>query len=195
MIHGINFIVKLCKTHAFSVPVRSSARLVIVQGCQRRGRICCSWQQAARVVFIFQRSSRIARFFSVICIAVGCIGLCLVVWNIGRRRVLLRLWWPLTWWCVDHQVEALLRGGKLGNVVLWMRPADVFLHGAVPFLLAVEWWLASPSAAARHAITIPNAGPVNSNGIRRRRASQLKRIASIGGVRGRTYADAALPTA
>lgn len=138
MIHGIKFIVKLCKTHAFSVPVRSSARLVVVQGRQCRGRICCSRQQASGVVFILSWSSRVARFVSVVCTAVGCVGLCLVVWSIGRRRVLLRLRWPLTGWCVDHKVEALLRGGKFGDVVLWMRPSDVFLHGAVPFLLVVR---------------------------------------------------------
>lgn len=171
MIHGINFIVKLCKTHAFSVPVRSSARLVVVEGGQCRGRICRSWQQAAGVVFILSGSSRVARFVSVICIAVGCVSLCLVVWSIVRRRVLLRLRRPLTRWCVDHKMEALLRGGKLGYVVFWMRPPDMFLHGAVPFLLVVGWWLASPSAAARRTITVPKTGPTDSmakNGARRR---------------------------
>jgi hypothetical protein len=182
VIRGINFIVKLCKTHAFSVPVRSNARLVVVQGGQRRGRICCSWQQATGVVFILSGSSRVAGFVSVIRIAVGCIGLCLVVWSIGRRRVLLRLLRPLTRWCVDHKVEALLRGGKLRNVVLWMRPADMFLHGAVSFLLAVEWWLASPSS--RHTIHCHSqcrGGYILGGFDEWRKASQLKRIASKGG--------------
>lgn len=39
--------------------------------------------------------------------------------------------------CADHEVEALLRGRELGDVVLGMGAADVLLHGAVPlFLLA-----------------------------------------------------------
>lgn len=169
MIHGINFIVKLCKTHAFSVPVRSNARLVVVQGGQRRGRICCSWQQATGVVFILSRGPRVAGIVSVIRIAVGSIGLWLVVWSIGRRRVLLRLGRSLTGWCVDHQVEALLRGGKLGNVVLWVRPADVLLHGAVPLLLVAEW-VVSNHRHQQHGIRLPL--PTPGRLVRRRRMAQ-----------------------
>lgn len=35
----------------------------------------------------------------------------------------------------NHEVEALLGGGKLRNVVLWMGSANVLLHGAISLLL------------------------------------------------------------
>lgn len=38
-------------------------------------------------------------------------------------------------WGADHQREALLGGGQLRDVVLWVGAADVLLHGAVPLLL------------------------------------------------------------
>jgi hypothetical protein len=36
---------------------------------------------------------------------------------------------------VDHKIEALLGGGELGDVVVRVGAADVFLHGAVPLFL------------------------------------------------------------
>lgn len=36
---------------------------------------------------------------------------------------------------VDHELEALLGGRKLGNVVLWMCSSNVLLHGAIAFFL------------------------------------------------------------
>jgi hypothetical protein len=37
----------------------------------------------------------------------------------------------------DHEQEALLRSGQLGNVMLGVRAADMLLHGAIAFFLDV----------------------------------------------------------
>ena len=54
-------------------------------------------------------------------------------WRVGRRR----LEGPLVGRGVDHQLEALLGGGQLGDVVVWVGTADMLLHGAIPFFLGV----------------------------------------------------------
>ena len=35
----------------------------------------------------------------------------------------------------DHQQEALLSGGKLGNIIAWMGSSNMFLHGTKAFFL------------------------------------------------------------
>ena len=38
----------------------------------------------------------------------------------------------------DHQLKALLGGRKLGDVMLWMCPPDMFLHGSVSLFLLIQ---------------------------------------------------------
>lgn len=44
---------------------------------------------------------------------------------------------PLVQRGIDHQLEALLRGRKLGDVVAGVSSSDMLLHGAIAFLLQV----------------------------------------------------------
>lgn len=39
-------------------------------------------------------------------------------------------------WCVHHEQEALLGGGKLRNVVLGVGSSDMLHYGAVPLVLS-----------------------------------------------------------
>jgi hypothetical protein len=61
-----------------------------------------------------------------------------------RRQVmevvllLLMLVGALVWRGCDHELEALLGGWQLGDVVVGMGATDVFLHGAVSFFL-LSW--------------------------------------------------------
>lgn len=52
----------------------------------------------------------------------------------SRRRVLLRIH-PFRGRGVDHQQEALLGRGKLGDVMLRVSPPDMLLHRTISFFL------------------------------------------------------------
>lgn len=87
---------------------------------------------APRILFISTWSARAIGSISPVAVR-RAFGVMCMVWSRGR----LDGRGPLTRRGVNHEQEALLGRGQLGNVVLGVRPTDMLLHGAVPLLLKV----------------------------------------------------------
>ena len=53
------------------------------------------------------------------------------------------------WRCIDHQLEALLRCGKLRDVLLRVRSSDMLLHRTIALLLKFNWAVSNPRHSRR----------------------------------------------
>lgn len=117
------------------------------------GSSTCSAKHGTGIAAIIVGMARSARGAGAVSVKAAPVMKTLNVVN-GREMGLLRVEQTLSSWSwalirlsslrgrgIDHEEEALLGGGKLGDVMFGMGSSDMLLHGAIPLFLHMEFRL------------------------------------------------------